>query len=177
MPFVTEEIWKNFDSGDLLIIHGWPKIKATSPVTLGFDRLKEIIEKIRNWRAENKVEPKEKINLTLVVGEYFEVFKDEINLEIIKTMARVENLNLEENPDSGFGYQFRVDRQIDTEKERTRLTTELEELEKYISSLETKLTNQELISKAPAHVVDGMKQKQDEAKKKAEALKQQIENL
>ncbi|KKU07318.1 MAG: Valine-tRNA ligase, partial [Candidatus Uhrbacteria bacterium GW2011_GWE2_45_35] len=176
-PFVTEEIWKNFGSKKMLIVEDWPMMVVEKQDNTEFERLKEIIEKIRNWRAENKVEPKEKINLTLIVGEYFEIFKDEINLEIIKTLARIENLTLEENHDGGFSYQFNVDRQIDTEKEHARLSAEIENLEKYISSLETKLTNQEFTSKAPAQVVEGLKQKHDEAAKKAEALKQQMENL
>jgi len=161
----------------MLIVEDWPMMVVEKQDNTEFERLKEIIEKIRNWRAENKVEPKEKINLTLIVGEYFEIFKDEINLEIIKTLARIENLTLEENHDGGFSYQFNVDRQIDTEKEHARLSAEIENLEKYISSLETKLTNQEFTSKAPAQVVEGLKQKHDEAAKKAEALKQQMENL
>jgi len=177
MPFVTEEIWKNFSSDQLLIVHNWPEVKSASQDNAEFERLKEIIEKIRNWRAENKVEPKEKINVMLIVGEHFEIFKEAINLEIIKTLARVENLAVEENKEKSFDYQFKVDRQIDTGKERERLSDELENVQKYIVDLDAKLANQEFISKAPAKVVEGMKQKKEDAAKKAEALSQQIKNL
>ncbi|MFA6132032.1 MAG: valine--tRNA ligase [Patescibacteria group bacterium] len=177
MPFVTEELWSNFGSDKMLIVHDWPEVKVSKQNNTEFERLREIIEKLRNWRAENKVEPKEKINVTLIVGEYFEIFKDEINLEIIKTLSRVENLVIEENKDGSFDYQFKVDRQIDAGKERERLSVELEEAKKYIVSLDGKLANQEFISKAPAKVVEDMKQKRDEAAKKAEALNQQISTL
>lgn len=177
MPFVTEEIWKNLGKDKILIVEAWPGAKVTSENNAAFERLKEIIEKIRNWRAENKIEPKEKINLTLIVGEYFEIFKDEINLEIIKTLARVENFVVEEKTEKFFDYQFKVDRQIDTSKERERLSGELEDIKKYLADLEAKLANQEFTSKAPTKVVEDMKQKRDEAAKKAEAFHQQIENL
>jgi len=177
MPFVTEEIWKNFNSDKMLIVEDWPQTVEGSSDKREFERLKEIVEKIRNWRAENKVEPKEKINTTLIVGEYFEIFREPINLEIIKTLARVENLTVEESTEGNFTYQFKVDRQIDTGKERERLSKELVEAEKYVVDLDNKLSNEEFTSKAPAKVVEGMKQKRDDAAKKAEAIKQQIENL
>lgn len=178
MPFVTEEIWSQAGREGLLMVEEWPAvIKVSDQDNVRFERLKEIIEKLRNWRAENKVEPKEKINVTLVVGEYFEIFKDKTNVEIVKTLARVENLAVEENTEKLFDYQFKIDRQIDIGKERARLESELEEIKKHLATLEDKLANQEFISKAPAKVVEGMKQKKEDAAKKAEALKQQIENL
>lgn len=177
MPFVTEEIWKNFNSDKMLIVEDWPKVTGSVSDNREFERLKEIVEKIRNWRAENKVEPKEKINTTLIVGEYFEIFRQPINLEIIKILARVENLTVEESAEGNFTYQFKVDRQIDTGKEKERLAKELAEAEKYVVDLDNKLANEEFTSKAPAKVVEGMKQKRDEAAKKAEAIKQQMENL
>jgi valyl-tRNA synthetase len=46
----------------------------------------------------------------------------------------------------------------------------LVDLEKYIASTEQKLLNTEFTAKAPVKVVDDMKHKLDEAKKKAEIL-------
>jgi valyl-tRNA synthetase len=177
MPFVTEEIWIQMGKNQLLMIEAWPEMEKADDDLCAFVRLKEIVEKIRSWRAENKIEPKEKINVTLTIGEYFELFRESINLEIIKTLARVENLSVEELSEGNFTYQFKVDHQIDTSKEKVRLSKEFGEVENYLSDLEAKLTNQEFIAKAPAQVVAGMKQKRDEAAKKAEALKQQINNL
>jgi valyl-tRNA synthetase len=184
MPFVTEEIWSHLlpiargeTRRGLLMIEDWPEIVGREVDNRQFERVREIIEKIRNWRAENKVEPKEKINVTLIIGEYFEIFRDLINLEIIKTLARLENLLVEESAAGGFTYQFKVNRQIDISKERDRFFKELAEAEKYLIDLDNKLANQEFISKAPAKVIDNMKQKRDEAAKKSATIKQQIENL
>jgi len=179
MPFVTEELWKNFGSEKMLIVENWPKFeqKENTQDKIRFERLKEIIEKIRNWRAENKVEPKEKINLSLIVGEYFEIFKDTVSLEAIKVLARVENLVIDESAEKNFDYQFKIDRQIDSGKERERLEKELSEVQKYLVDLDGKLANEEFTSKAPAKVVESMKQKKEEAAKKAEALSQQLKNI
>lgn len=179
LPFVTEEIWTNFGYEKMLIVETWPefKQKENDQDKIRFERLKEIIEKIRNWRSENKIEPKEKINLSLIIGEYFEIFESEINLETIKVLARVENLVIEESAEKNFDYQFKIDRQIDFGKERNRLSKELVEAEKYVVDLDAKLANREFTVKAPAKVVENMKQKRDEAVKKVEALSQQLKNI
>jgi valyl-tRNA synthetase len=54
--------------------------------------------------------------------------------------------------------------------EREKAKKELADLERYIQSTQQKLENQEFVGKAPEKVVEGMRQKLEEAKKKAEVL-------
>jgi valyl-tRNA synthetase len=59
---------------------------------------------------------------------------------------------------------------VDVAVEREKAKKELADLEKYIASTQQKLENQEFVGKAPEKVVEGMRQKLEEAKKKAEVL-------
>ena len=63
---------------------------------------------------------------------------------------------------------------VDLEKEKAKAEKELEEIEKYIVSTEAKLGNVEFTSKAPEKVVQGMKEKLEEALAKREALKKRL---
>jgi valyl-tRNA synthetase len=63
---------------------------------------------------------------------------------------------------------------VDLEKEKAKLAKELEEIEKYISSTEAKLANEEFTSKAPEKVVQGMKDKLEEAKAKRDVIKARV---
>lgn len=122
-PFVTEEIWKSFENGDLLMVHEWPESKIK--VRLGgygsegedgasidvmtedeiypdekypflqrdFQLIRDIITSIRNIRAEYKIEPKKLVKVTVVSAEKKELV--EAQAAIIKALGRVEELQVE----------------------------------------------------------------------------------
>ncbi|MBU4369650.1 valine--tRNA ligase [Patescibacteria group bacterium] len=66
IPFVTEQIYQQLNtctnSSDLLMIASWPKIKKNF-INLKkekeFASVKEMVMKIRNWKIEQKISPKE----------------------------------------------------------------------------------------------------------------------
>ncbi|EKD33146.1 MAG: hypothetical protein ACD_76C00085G0009 [uncultured bacterium] len=116
MPFVTEEIWKQFDSGELLMVHEWPKLKVISQrlirlwrrgfqpeagpplverfeVGEQFNHLREIIVAIRNLRAEYKIPAAEKVKVAIFDSEFAKMISEQA--EIIKTLARVSELAIQ----------------------------------------------------------------------------------
>jgi len=80
IPFVTEHIWEQFNDSQL-IIEKWPVVIAPARRTGGrsdsdvailgndFDLIQEIISSIRNARAENKVEPSQKVEAVILAGD------------------------------------------------------------------------------------------------------------
>ena len=79
IPFVTEEIWSNFGD-DLLMIQKWPtfaeasagtalKDKINKEILYPFWKFEEIVMNIRNLRADFKIEPGKKVNVTIVPGK------------------------------------------------------------------------------------------------------------
>lgn len=186
MPFVTEEIWKLFQKGDMMIVHAWPEVSgALSDETREqFDLIRDLIVAIRNIRAEFHVEPSREISVMLVGSE--EALLQE-NAQIIKKLARVSDLHISatgEKPDAAACAVVRSTQVyvplaglMDAEKEKARLTKEFASAQSYAASLEQKLANVEFTSKAPASVVDGLKTKRAEAEEKFCSLKKQLETL
>ena len=66
---------------------------------------------------------------------------------------------------------------VDMEKEKTRLNKEMANVEKEIARLSGKLNNQGFLSKAPAEVVEGEREKLEAAKKKMTGLEETLAML
>ncbi len=199
MPFVTETIWQEFYGSDsTLMIQKWPfdavkkeEIKIDfntkpfedprSAITFIWD----IISLSLNFRSENKIEPKTLLNGVIVAGSKVDFIKS--NLEIIKKQARFEGLAVVEKGEKiensvcliWKDVEIWISRSgaVDTEKEKTRITKELEEAQKYGDVLEKKLSNEQFVNNAPEAVVRVEKEKLQAQKEKIEKLKEQLKQL
>ncbi|KKQ27368.1 MAG: Valine-tRNA ligase [Candidatus Magasanikbacteria bacterium GW2011_GWC2_37_14] len=195
MPFVTEQIWTEIYGKDrMLMVERWPVFVASDATTPGkpeggvagdFELLKNIITGIRSLRAENKIEPVKKLNAIISAGDKAGLLQE--NAEIIKVLARLENLQIEESaikPEGSIGFvesgvEVFVDLSgvVDIEKEKVRLEKEKQELEKYVSGLAGKLSNKEFVNNAPPAVVEKEQHKLNEAKDKLAKVINQLEGL
>lgn len=178
-PFVTEAIWKQWHE-DLLIIQSWPIADLSQKDELAekeFAFLQALIVAIRNIRAEHHIEPKTRVPVSVVASQKERILI-ESNREIIKTLARVETISFVESEIEnaatalvGTMHVFvPLTGAIDESKEQVRIAAELLDLDRYLESVEQKLGNEEFTSKAPAHVIETMKQKRDNARARREAL-------
>lgn len=187
MPFVTEEIYKQFGAEGMMIMHPWVKEVPTfeEEVEKQFALVQETVVAIRNLRAQYKLEPAKFVNITLVHPEKTALLQEQE--AILKQLARLEEVTFAdelEQPE-GSAAAFVGDIKIfmplaglvDLEKEKEKLLIQKQEVEQYIASLEQKLSNDAFTSKAPAHVVDGMREKQEEARKKLLIIQEQLSTL
>jgi len=92
-PFVTEEIYKKFDSG-MLMIQNWPKspeCKMTEAETRQFALKQSIIERVRLVRAEKNLPWREQININLYgagdIQDQDAVLKQRLKLDEISWVA------------------------------------------------------------------------------------------
>ncbi len=187
MPFVTEAIWREvYGQEKMLMVEKWPAFKEFGEKDFSdFDLIKNIITGIRSLRAEYKIEPAKKINAAISAGDRLTILKE--NEAVIKGLARLENITIEtkiEKPANAVGFVvgsievfIELSGVVDLEKEKTRLGKEIAELEKYIAGVESKLSNQDFVSHAPAAVVAGEKKKLEEAKGKLNKLQEQYKFL
>ncbi len=184
MPFVTETIWQEiYGSEAMLMVERWPTAKKTEAAE-EFNLITKIITGIRATRSENKIEPAKKLN-ALIIGKETKLVKE--NAEIIKSLARLENLEIAAKGtkpaqavgfvESGLEVYIDLGGVVDVAKEKDRLTKELTEVSKYIPSVEAKLGNQDFVGRAPAAVIEGEKKKLADAKEKMEKLTQQLNSL
>jgi len=189
IPFITENIWGNFNEEGLIMIEKWPnKIKFDDGLLMeasNFDIVKIIIVSIRNLRAENKIEPGKKVDLTIIAGKNKDLIKSQT--EIIKNLARCESVTILESGDKpensistvvgGIEIYISLAGIIDIEAEKERLSKDISDTEKYIKILEGKLSNDQFTANAPEAVVNIEKGKLSSAQEKLSKLQNQLDNL
>ena len=188
MPFVTEHIWSYIDNKNLLMVHEWPKDEKKlmdEEKEKDFEKVKELITKIRNLRSVFNFAPSEKIDVLISAGMEDELMQE--YAEIIKKLARIQNLTIEKQiakPNealtavvAGVEAYIPTEGVIDLEAERNRLKKEADDMEKYISGLTDKLESTEFMSNAPEDVINQTKENREKANSKLDKLNDQIKSL
>jgi len=178
MPFITEEIWH-------AIYDGKPPLKSIAlaaypaaneeQIDLGAETemaiLQDLIVTVRNLRAELKVEPKVKVPIEVFAHEPAIRSMLEQNLAAIERLANVDTMtfvgtSLEKvagaRSTSRFDVHAIYEKKIDIAAERERLTKELEKIEKQLASAQARLSDKQFLSKAPPHVVEGLRKQVEE---------------
>lgn len=187
MPYVTEVLWPNFGE-DLLMISEWPKIekkKIDKKAEKDFDILKNVITAIRAMRADYKIEPAKKISAIIYAGAKVKFLEEQA--EVIKVLARVENLEIKKSGEklaksagavaSGVEIYLPLAGLIDVAKEKARLEKDLGEAKRYLDVLENKLGNKSFLVNAPKELVEGEKEKLEVQKEKVKKIKDQLKSL
>lgn len=184
MPFVTEELWQHAVATGPLIVSEWPGSSegASDTDLVAFEQLRKIVTLIRQLRSMEKVEPAAFVECAITTEPTLKSLLEE-NLEIVKRLGRCSDVQFVADVPRDWhmiadiatvGIHVGV---VDAEKERTKITIEIAELETYIGMQEKKLSDKEFLAKAPEKVVATMKQKRDEAEQKRSALKERMEAL
>ncbi len=186
MPFVTEQIWSEVYGADkILMVEKWPSVAVSNggDKTLSdFETIKKIITGIRVLRADNKIEPVLKLDVVISAGTKLDLIKE--NSEVIKTLARLESLEILEKAQksqtsAGFvegdiEVFVELTGVIDLDKEKERLQKEFESLTKFINGIENKLANEDFVKNAPAAVIEKERQKLTEAQIKLDKIESQL---
>ncbi|MBN2306750.1 valine--tRNA ligase [Candidatus Peregrinibacteria bacterium] len=186
VPFVTEQIWSELPgSQGMLINEAFPALFKGKFDGSATDTAIEVISALRRMRAENKIEPGEKIPVVLYGHQKMAALESHQE-EIIK-LARISKLTLkEEGPKlpgaatdvaSGVDVLIPLGGLVDTKKEKERLTKEIANLNKYIASVSGKLANKHFLQNAPKAVVEGEKKKLSDATVRMNKMKEQLAHL
>jgi valyl-tRNA synthetase len=173
MPFITEEIWQTMYDGKpplkSIALAPFPQpdeqqvdLAAETDMAI----LQDLIVSVRNLRAELKIEPKVRVPIEIYAhGNGTEAMIDQ-NRGAVERLGSVEKLtftqdSLDKKAASRSTARFDVhviyERKIDVAAERSRLTKELEGIEKEIQGKERQLGNEGFLSKAPPHIVEGLR--------------------
>jgi valyl-tRNA synthetase len=180
MPFITEEIWHaEYD--------GKPPLKSIAlasypaadegQMDLGAETemaiLQDLIVSVRNLRAELKVEPKVKVPIEVFAHEpgIRTMLERNLGALLLDRPANVEKITFVESSlaslpgarsTSRFDVHAIYEKKIDIAAERERLTKELDKIEKQLASAQARLGNEQFLSKAPPHVVEGLRKQVEE---------------
>lgn len=147
--------------------------------TKNIDDIILTIQAVRAIRTEFWIEPGKKISARIKTSN--KVIIDSANE--IKRLWRIENLEIWDNIEK---WQWDISKlvssiieviissewNIDKEKEQAKTLKEIEELNKRIGTLESRLSNKSYTEKAPKHLIDQSKQELNEMKERLNKLKE-----
>ncbi|MDO8261279.1 MAG: valine--tRNA ligase [Candidatus Magasanikbacteria bacterium] len=185
MPFVTEAIWEGFNDEALIVSH-WPESESyliDEAEGNQFNLIQEIIVAIRNARNENKVEPSKKVKAIIVTKNKTLIESQAILIQSLKT--GIEEIEISEDDSEqkdAIGVvvgdiKIYLLGAIDKDKEKVRIQKEIENLERFVKVVESKMSNKEFIDRAPKEVVEREQATLGLKKEELEALRKQVENL
>ncbi|PWB38863.1 MAG: valine--tRNA ligase [Parcubacteria group bacterium] len=157
-PYVTEVIWRQFPSKQMLLVSSWPTAKKNDKKILAaFRELQELVMKIRNLKTENNIAPVELPDCVLV--------SKLLNKNDLQVVAKLARVNLVTTITKAKIFKTAHSHgQINLA--RAISVREKENLEKYINSLETQLANKKFVASAPANIIEQTKEKLKNAKAK-----------
>jgi valyl-tRNA synthetase len=148
--------------------------------------LQDLIVSVRNVRAELKVEQKQRVPIQVFAADADIRKLIEQNRGSVERLANVEKIEFVDNSLaklSGARHTARFDvhviyeRKIDVAAERERLNKELEQIEKEIGNGQRQLSNEQFLAKAPAKVVEGIRNRAQELQVLREKVNSKLNEL
>jgi valyl-tRNA synthetase len=178
MPFITEEIWHAMYAGapplKSIALAAYPQADQKQ-VDLAAETemaiLRDLIVSVRNLRAELNIEPKVKVPIEIFSHEPAVWILVRQNEEAIKRLAGAESITdvpqlrattAPSRSTARFDVHVVYERKVDVAAETARLKKELEKIEKEVANGQRQLGNEGFLAKAPAHVVEGIRKRQEE---------------
>ena len=164
IPFVTEVLWKELNTDKMLIEEEWPEFNKDLIFIADVENMEllhQIICDIRSARAEHAVEPVKQVQAVIYAGKYKDFL--EAKREPLMRMARIGKLDIFEKGEKidravalltpHYEVYLPLHELIDIDKEKERLTGELDNLKNFENKLLGKLENEGFIKGAPEEVV------------------------
>ena len=192
MPFITEEIWHAFYDGKpplkSIAMAPYPQPDAaqmSDEAEQQMSILQDLIVGVRNVRAELKLEPKLKLDIEIFGDAALQAMVTE-NMAAVQRQANVASVSFTSealahatNSRSTAQFDLRViyERKVDVAAERERLNKDIEKLEKEQANQKRQLGNEGFLSKAPAHVVEGLRKREGEVKMLLEKARAALDEL
>jgi valyl-tRNA synthetase len=192
MPFITEELWQVTAEGAakrdrLLVLTSWPKLAGLdapdAEAEIGW--VIDLITAVRSVRAEMNVPPAVLIPLTLVGVSAETQSRAERWADYIKRLARLCDIGFADvAPANAVQIVVRGEMAalplkgvIDLDAERARLEKEVAKVTADIARVDAKLGNADFIRRAPEEVVEGEREKREEAEARRAKISEALERL
>ncbi len=168
MPYITEEIWQTLPhTGESIMVSKWPEFEEAHSFLQAAEEMQRIMDAvraIRNRRSEMNVPPSRKTHLYIATAAK-ETFEEGAAIIAKLAYASVVKVGSEYAIDGAVTIvtpdarvYIPMDELVDKKAELERLAKELESAQKQFTNTQAKLENETFLSKAPANVVDGVKQ-------------------
>ena len=189
-PFITEELWKHFSlqGASDLIVSSWIYKESMTDPTAEEDMLflKELITSIRSIRSRMNVSPGKRSNLfvrcTMQQSEFFNLHED-----LVKSLAKVENISSgtdivkpKQSATSvvnGMEIYIPLKGLVDLEEEKRRMTKRISEIDRLLGAINSKLSNENFLNRAPENVIDKEKSNLEKLNEELEKITSNLDML
>ena len=189
MPYITEELWEQFEFGELLINEDWPTFDdnlITPDATKEISWVIALINEIRSTRSAANINVKSKVQVLMKKLDKERISYVEANEELIIRLGNLESLKstMDDFPKGtiqsvveGNLFGLVIAEDVDFDSEKVRISKDLIKIKEEMAKFESKLSNEKFLEKAPEKVIQETRNRLDEAKKKADKLDQVLEGF
>ncbi len=190
MPFTTEEIWhqlKERQEGEDCIVSTWKTGGEFDAALLKeVEFAQSIVSNIRDIRKKNQLKDREPLTAFIQTSsEAASILKNDNIYPLLMRLGYLESIEVTENePESTVSFvtgaekfYIKIEKEIDVEAERERLTTELERAKKFLIGVTKKLGNERFVNNAPEAVVAKEKQKLADGEARVKSLEESLAKL
>lgn len=190
MPFTTEEIWhqlKERQEGEDCIVSTWKTGGEFDAALLKeVEFAQSIVSNIRDIRKKNQLKDREPLTAFIQTSsEAAAILKNDNIYPLLMRLGYLESIEVTENePESTVSFvtgaekfYIKIEKEIDVEAERERLTTELERAKKFLIGVTKKLGNERFVNNAPEAVVAKEKQKLADGEARVKSLEESLAKL
>ena len=183
-PFVTEELWHQIDDkrDKDIIVSSWPKAKKFDlKILKSFEYCESVITQIRNFRKEQQIANKVKLELFIRKNDVVDSSFDSV-IQKIGNLVKLDYVN-EKIPKA---YSFLIDsneffipfgENVNIEDQKEKLNEDLNYTKGFLTSVQKKLNNERFVSNAPSKVVEIERKKEADALNKIAVLEEKINSL
>ncbi|MFH1381361.1 MAG: valine--tRNA ligase [Chloroflexota bacterium] len=196
MPFLTEELWQSLRSfgrkkSESIMVSAYPKAdtKAVDPeAERVMETVIEITRSLRNVRAEHNVESARWIEAQIYSGKLAESITP--YSQAIEILARARPITISSAARTSATREntlvlvlkeaevvIPMSSMVDLAAEQKRLTAEIEQGQAEVARLETRLSDNAFLTRAPAPIVAKEREKLAERQDKLARLKQELARL
>ena len=195
MPFITEEIWQKVKgfvgiTADSIMLQSFPRVEENAfdaEAETEINWLKEVIVAVRNIRAECNIAPSKGLALLFrnIPADEQKILEKQTAL--LQAMAKLDNVSvLKEGEQAPLAVAKLVGNTeilvpmagfINKEAELARLTKEIEKYQNEVKRIESKLSNEAFVAKAPEAVIAKEREKQAEYQSGLEKIREQYKAI
>jgi valyl-tRNA synthetase len=181
-PFITEELWHRFGQAESIALAAYPQAEIVDEsAEHDMALMQDMITAARKLRADHGVDKK----LLLEGVLYCRNGASEVELPVIEKLAVVKldvrtgvapNLKGAVRSTPDFDLLLELP-EVDVALQRSRLTSEIEKLEKLVAGITKQLDDETFVSRAPAHVVESLRAKRDDYLAQSEKSRAALNDL
>ncbi|KAA0583223.1 valine--tRNA ligase [Azospirillum sp. B21] len=191
MPFITEELWEQLSPAraNRLISAEWPEFAADMVDPAARDEMDwvvRLITSVRSMRSEMNVPPAAQIELKLKDPNAVSLQRLDTHRDLILRMARLSSVEPLQGDFPKSSVQAVLDETtlvlplegiVDLDKEKARLSKEIDKLAGEIKKIDAKLSNEQFVAKAPEEVIEEQRDRREAADQARDKLQKALEML